>query len=96
MTIDPERFGRELAGLRDVRQITQASLAEKAGLTVNYISQIENGNKVPSIVAINLIAEALRLPAAFLPLLGSDPKGPFKDVLTETQNAIRRAVKLSR
>ena len=43
------------------RGITQAELAEKAGLAQNYISQIHTGSRSGSIEAIKSIADALGL-----------------------------------
>jgi transcriptional regulator with XRE-family HTH domain len=41
--------------------MTQESLAEKAGISPEYISRIERGNTSPSFETISRVAEALRV-----------------------------------
>ena len=45
---------------------TTKMLADKAGLSQPYISEIENNNKTPSTKALMRIAAALKVPAEFL------------------------------
>lgn len=69
-------------------------MAERSGLTLNYISLLETGQRSPSIEAINSLAKALDVPAQFLVFLGSNApkKGPLKDLFAETEAAIRTAL----
>lgn len=62
-TTQPEGvvFGRHLRELRLKRKMTQTDLAEGAGLTVAYISNMENGFAVPSVTTILRLAVALGL-----------------------------------
>lgn len=70
MKIDASRFGQALKRIRKLRGVTQPVLAEWVGLSVNYLSLVENGERVVSIDALNRLAEALDVPARFLSFLG--------------------------
>lgn len=64
---EAEVFGATVRRLREERKpLTQEQLAHAAGLTTNYLSDIERGVKVPSLTTILQIAHALDLPAADL------------------------------
>lgn len=52
-------IGDKLRNLRLSRQLTQAELADKLGLTKGYISQIENDLTSPSMQSLFAILEAL-------------------------------------
>ena len=54
-----ELFGRCLRDVRLRRKMTQHSLAEVAGMSEIYISNMENGLKVPSLTTIIRLALAL-------------------------------------
>jgi transcriptional regulator with XRE-family HTH domain len=51
--------GDNTARIRKERGLTQEELAERSGLTQQYISGIENGRRNPTIVAIYDLASAL-------------------------------------
>ena len=53
-------FSRNLKRLRSAANISQLSLASKAGLTHNFINDIENGKKWVSAKTIGKLAIALR------------------------------------
>ena len=57
---DKVRFAREQLGL------TTQMLADKAGISQPYISEIENGNKNPSAKTIMKLAASLNVPGEFL------------------------------
>ena len=46
---------------REEKILTQEQLADKAGISADYISEIERGKKTPSIKRLLLIAEALEI-----------------------------------
>lgn len=52
-------LGRKIGEIRRIKGITQEKLAEKADLTVSYISKIETGKKNPTISTINKISLGL-------------------------------------
>lgn len=53
--------GNPLRAFRRWRGLTQAALAEKAGVTPIYISMIENGRKNGSLAVMRTLADALRV-----------------------------------
>jgi len=54
-----ERFGKRLVEIRHLRKITQAQLAEKVGVSVEFISLIERGINSPSFDTLEKLAEAM-------------------------------------
>jgi transcriptional regulator with XRE-family HTH domain len=52
-------FGQRLRDVRQKRNVTQQQLADIAGMSLTYISNMENGLKVPSLTTIIRIAVAL-------------------------------------
>ena len=65
-------YGRALKTLREVRQLKQKDLADRAALDAGYVSQIESGKKVPSTTALEAIAQALGVPMHLLMLFASE------------------------
>ena len=59
MVLSYQRIGQRIHVIRKARKLTQAELAERANLSVPYISHIENGIKQASLQAVVNIAEAL-------------------------------------
>ena len=56
-------IGKRIAKARKVAGLTQAELSEKIGISEKYLSRIECGKQVPSIVIITRICEELRVSA---------------------------------
>ena len=61
MDLDQEivLLGKRVKYLRRIKNLTQAQLAEKIDLSVNYISQIETGVASPTLKTISILAKAL-------------------------------------
>lgn len=72
MAMSSVSLGRTLADIRKRRGLTQKSLADHTGLTVNYISLVENGERGISTDTLNSIATALQVPAEFVAFLAGD------------------------
>lgn len=67
-------FGRRLRQIRRSQDLTQEQLAEQVGLSVNFISMVENGDAAPSFATIEKLAQALKVSAAdFFQPLGNNP-----------------------
>lgn len=47
--MDYRSIGENIRKYRKAKKMTQESLAERAGLSVNYIGSIERGEKLPSL-----------------------------------------------
>lgn len=56
---DRQRIGKRIAELRKVKGLTQAKLAELAGLTSGNIARIETGKHSTGIDILSKIASAL-------------------------------------
>jgi len=52
-------IGKRICLLRDMKGWSQIQLAKAAGLSKNYISDVETGRRNTSITNLNKIAEAL-------------------------------------
>jgi transcriptional regulator with XRE-family HTH domain len=55
-------FGGTLADLRKQRRMTQADLAERAGVSRNTISLIERNKVSPMLVSLASLSKALDIP----------------------------------
>lgn len=56
-----EKFGKQLGKLRRQKEMTQEELALKAGVDLTTISNIEVGNRNPSLKTIYSISRGLRV-----------------------------------
>lgn len=54
-----EMFGARLRELRRKRKLTQVQVAERSGLAQNHISELENGERMPSLVTMLKLAAAI-------------------------------------
>ena len=68
MTIDERRrpaVGAQVKRWRTERGMTLARVAERAGLNIGYLSQIENDKASPSLTCLAAIGDALEVPIAW-------------------------------
>ena len=56
-----ENFGKRIKVAREKLNLTQAEIARKADMTVNYYAMIERGEVNPSYEKIKSIAKVLKL-----------------------------------
>ncbi len=78
MTTDERRrpaVGAQIRRWRGQRGLTLANVAERSGLNIGYLSQIENDKATPSLQCLAAIGEALGVPAAWF--LIDDVPQPF-------------------
>ena len=59
MLISKEIIGKRIARVRKDAKLTQAELSERIGISEKYLSRIECGKQIPSIVIVARICEAL-------------------------------------
>jgi len=59
-------IGATIADVRKRRKIGQRELAEAAGITVTFLSQIENGKGEPSMNTLDALGKALGTPVPIL------------------------------
>jgi transcriptional regulator with XRE-family HTH domain len=60
------KFGRRVRSLREIQGLTQEQLAERAEISVDFLSLIERGRNSPSFENLEALAEALGLGVASL------------------------------
>jgi transcriptional regulator with XRE-family HTH domain len=61
-----KRFGSRIRTVRDAAHLKRHVVAEKAHISLNYLGQIERGEKWPALEVIEAIASAIGVsPAAF-------------------------------
>jgi len=85
--IDYKQIGKRIAKRRDILDITQAELAEKANLSATYTGNVERGAKC-SIETLMKLCNALDVTPDYL-LLGVDKKYRI-DSLDDIKDAIFR------
>lgn len=67
MSRDPTiKFGLTIKNLRSKQEISQETLAERAGVHRNYIGLIERGERTPNLVNIVKLAKGLGIKASEL------------------------------
>jgi transcriptional regulator with XRE-family HTH domain len=60
------RLAKRLKQLRAQQGLTQAALAERAGVTLSYIGRLEIGRHDPQLSTLRKLALALRVPVTEL------------------------------
>jgi len=55
--MDLVSLGQKIARLRETRGFSSGSLAERIGISRGYLSRVENGRQVPSIVILDAIGQ---------------------------------------
>ena len=63
MTDMSKQVGKRIKQIRKAARLTQESLAEKAGLSVEYISRLERGLSQPSFKTLEALAKSLNVNA---------------------------------
>lgn len=61
--MDYRSIGENIRKYRKTKRMTQETLAERAGLSVNYIGSIERGEKLPSLETFIVILNQLGVTA---------------------------------
>jgi transcriptional regulator with XRE-family HTH domain len=80
-------LGKRIAELRRLKKLTQSGLAERSGLSPNYIGKVERGEAQATIEALLAIADALKTSPANLfvyldrPQSRDDIKRSIRDLL---------------
>jgi transcriptional regulator with XRE-family HTH domain len=74
MALDLQAVGRTVGEIRKAKRLTQRQVADRAGLTVNYLSLLETGQRGASVDVINQLADALGVPSEFILFLAGNGK----------------------
>ncbi len=56
-----EQIGKKVKEIREKANLTQAQVADKAGINVNYFARLERGEVNPSAEILKSIAKALNV-----------------------------------
>ena len=62
----PSEIGRYIRGKRKLRGWTLQELGDRCNLSVSFLSQMERGLSPPSIISLNVICRALKIPLSLL------------------------------
>jgi len=63
------QFGKRVKELRTQNKLTQEQFAQKTGLHKNYIGMVERGERNPSLINIQIIANGLEITISELMIL---------------------------
>jgi transcriptional regulator with XRE-family HTH domain len=100
-------IGPQVRRLRRERGLTLARVAERSGLNVGYLSQIENDKASPSLESLNALAGAMDVPITWFLVESSPPprvvraadrrhwKGPGGASVQEVDGGIPRDVRIT-
>ncbi len=66
MTVDAKAIGQRIKTLRKENKMTQQQLADKLGVSLNHVSKIEPGMKVPSVDLFLALSEVFNVSLDFL------------------------------
>lgn len=64
--MDLKSIGRNIRKFRQEQKLRQEDLAERTGLSVNYVGALERGEKYPSLETFIVIANALHVTSDML------------------------------
>jgi transcriptional regulator with XRE-family HTH domain len=91
-----ENLGKTIRELRKRRKLTQSDLSALADVSQTYISQIETGDRIPSIEILNRLGEKIGIPyqiIAFLSLDEDSVSEDKRDAFKQISPAINAMVK---
>jgi transcriptional regulator with XRE-family HTH domain len=66
-------IGKSIKMCRTSLGLSQEALAQKVGVSMSYISLIEQGKRDPAMSTVEQIADALGVPVSLLTFLAADP-----------------------
>lgn len=61
-----QNFGARVRALREKRGLSQAELAYKGGFNRNYIGMVERGERNPSLLTLQRLADAFEIELSLL------------------------------
>ena len=86
-------FGDHLRNLRKARGLTQESLAQQCQMYAPYLGEIERGEKNPTLITLQKLADGLGislLELLAIPTLEKDDKGKIMAFISETSPQKRK------
>lgn len=92
-------IGERIKTVRRSLHLTQDQLAEKSGLSSNYIGQLERGERSPSLKTLTRIAQSLGVDVDYLVKVPqSDIESKLREIrqLTKTPENLEKVVKIAK
>lgn len=80
MAFDVKKFGAAIRTLREGSGLSQANLADQAGLTQAAVALIEQGKRSVSMETLDALGQALNVPAECLSILAFRAMAKQKDI----------------
>jgi transcriptional regulator with XRE-family HTH domain len=87
-----DALGRNIKLFRFHCELSQADLADKANISITFLSDIERGNKWPYPDTLTNIAKALNVPVYKLFKLDEDMPTETKNTMTQFSQDITRTI----
>ncbi len=87
-------LGKAIRIVREAKGMRLAMLAERGGVSVPFLSLVENGERQPSLVVLRKLAEGLGIPPETLILLSQPPGGNLRSGDQASQSLITAIKKL--
>lgn len=89
-------LGKAIKKFRKERNISQSDLCREAGISLTFLSQIENGRNKPSQDTMEKISEVLGVPVAIIQFYGieetdiaKNKRSQFKDIFPMVDNLLK-------
>jgi XRE family transcriptional regulator, regulator of sulfur utilization len=82
-------FGKNIRNARETANLSRDLVAERAGITTNYLGEIERGEKWPSLDNVRALAKAIRVtPGSFFEfdIEGSEADTPANRIQLVLEN----------
>lgn len=86
-------LGANIRKIRKSRNMTQEQLAEKADISVPYMTQIELGQKQPTLETVESIAQALNVPFDGLFRTEPTPSDSINSSLKSFESSLIKSIK---
>jgi transcriptional regulator with XRE-family HTH domain len=84
---DHREFGENIRAARKASKISRAVAAERAGISVGYLGEVERGEKWPKLNVLRAIARSIRVsPAKFFEFKEHKAGDPIENLQAELKN----------
>lgn len=96
MAVDYALMGALICARRKALHMTQAQLAEQAGVSVAFVGHIERGSRIPSLATIAAIAAAMNVTVdALLPRENDAKPQVYRPDVAHARRLLALALRLS-
>lgn len=81
-------IGKSIKLIRIQKDLKQIELAEKANISVSYLSLLEQGKRDPNLSTLRNIANALNIPLSIIVFLASDNNNEIPEINQEIREKL--------